>query len=596
MVYSVLFIDDDPEICSIAKAFLEKTGSFKVTTSDSVKNSQQLLKKTHFDAIISDYAMPGSDGLAFLRSVRCKGNRIPFVILTGKGKEQIIIDALNSGADLYFEKSDTLKDLFHQISEKLVPLIKSKQAEVIFHEIFTQSPIAIEIYNSEGKLLQVNNACLDLFGIESQTEIFLFDLFQDPNIPKEVLKRLKNGEKIEYTRSFDFDLVKKKKLYNTSKTGEMYIKVQITPLDHSDINITGGYLVQIQDLTEQTISECALKTSEEKYRSIFSNNHSVMLIIDPNNGQIMDANPAACEYYGYTREELIQLKVTSINCLSEEDIFNEMDKARKEERNFFYFRHRLASGEIREVEVHSGPIKIENKQLLYSIIHDITDKKRVEEALVTANKKLNMLSSITRHDILNVLTALTGYLEFAGTETSIEDARIFIQKAQVAARSIRHHIEFTRDYQDLGSKEPLWHDIRAIVKSSAALINTKQVKIEYDTESRLLVLADPLLLKVIYNLMENAIRHGQTVTRISSYWEKKSDGYVDWIIEDDGIGIPLSLKKSIFSREVGKNTGLGLFLAREILAITGITIQEVGGEGEGARFLMKIPDGKYRIE
>jgi signal transduction histidine kinase len=99
-------------------------------------------------------------------------------------------------------------------------------------------------------------------------------------------------------------------------------------------------------------------------------------------------------------------------------------------------------------------------------------------------------------------------------------------------------------------------------------------------------LADPLLLKVIYNLMENAIRHGQTVTRISSYWEKKSDGCVDWIIEDDGIGIPLSLKKSIFSREVGKNTGLGLFLAREILAITGITIQEVGGEGEGARFLM----------
>jgi signal transduction histidine kinase len=207
-----------------------------------------------------------------------------------------------------------------------------------------------------------------------------------------------------------------------------------------------------------------------------------------------------------------------------------------------------------------------------------------------------MLSSITRHDILNVLTALTGYLEFAATETSIEETRHFIQKAQVAARSIRHHIEFTRDYQDLGSKEPIWHDIASIVKNSAALINAKEVAIIYDPDPRLFVLADPLLLKVIYNLMENAIRHGGRVRKITSAWKKDSAGNVRWCIEDDGIGIPASMKKQIFAREVGKNTGLGLFLAREILAITGICIEENGVEGKGARFMMTIPEGKYRIE
>lgn len=596
MIYSLLFIDDDLEICSVAKTFLEKTGSFKVTTADSVRKSQAFLEKNHYDAIISDFDMPETDGLSFLRSIRSKGNKIPFAVLTGKGKEQNIIDSLNSGADLYFIKNEEPKQLFYQISEKLIPLIKSKQAEVVFHEMFSQSPIAIELFNSEGKLLSVNEACLELFGLKNQDEIAMFDLFQDPNIPKDILKNLNKKEKIEYTIPFDFDLVKKLNLYTTSKTGQIYINMQISPLFLSFPNITGGYLVQIQDLTDQKNHEYALKASEERYKSIFSNSHSVMLILSPATGQILDANPAACAYYGYTHEELVKMNITSINTSERDEIFREMDQARNEKQNSFYFKHRLASGEIREVESHSGPIVVNNEQVLYSIIYDITDKKRAEEALVTANKKLNMLSSITRHDILNVLTALTGYLEFAGTETSMEEARVFIKKAQSATRSIRHHIEFTRDYQDLGSKELVWHDIRAILKNSAALMNAKSVKIQFDKKTRLVILADPLLLKVIYNLMENAIRHGGEVTQISSYWNKNPDGSVSWVVEDDGVGIPLSQKNKIFARGTGKNTGLGLFLAREILAITGITIEETGTEGEGARFMMKIPEGKYRIE
>ena len=149
----------------IAETFLENTGPVKVTTSESVKKSKRLLKKYHYDAIISDFDMPVTDGLTFLRSLRSKGNKIPFVILTGKGNDQVIIDALNSGADLYFVKTDSPKDLFYQLSEKLIPLIRSKQAEIIFHEIFTQSPIAIELFNSDGKLLPVNKGCLVPVGL-----------------------------------------------------------------------------------------------------------------------------------------------------------------------------------------------------------------------------------------------------------------------------------------------------------------------------------------------------------------------------------------------------------------------------------------------
>ena len=319
------------------------------------------------------------------------------------------------------------------------------------------------------------------------------------------------------------------------------------------------------------------------------------MIIDPETAGIIDANPAAAVYYGYSRQELAQMYITEINCLTRDELFNEMERAKAEERNVFVLRHRLASGEIRDVEVHSGPIVIQGRKLLYSIIHDITEKKQIEDALHTANKKLNLLSDLTRHDILNVLTALTGYLEFAGTETSIQDTRLFVEKAQEAAHSIRKHIEFTRDYQDLGTKEPKWQNVREIIKNSAALVGSGAVSIDDTTPERFRILADPLLVKVIYNLIENAIRHGEQVTQISFSLSADETNECTLVIEDDGIGIPSSMKEKIFRKEFGKNTGFGLFLAREILSLTGISIRETGTEGKGARFEIMIPSGVYSL-
>ena len=476
MIYTLLFVDDDKVICSIAKTYLEKKGSLSVQTARSAEEANNLMVHNFYDAIISDYDMPGTDGIIFLKQIRSEKKNLPFVILTGKGQEKIIIEALNNGADLYFEKSETPGTLFSNIYEKLIPLIKSRQAELLLEKIFTQSPIAIEIFNADGKLIETNQACLDLFGITDSNEINFFDLFQDPNIPPESLINLKAGNSVEYDASFDFEIVKRMNLYNTTKSGKIFTQVQMTPLVHYHSTTTLGYLVMVQDLTDQRQSESKLKNSEERYRSLFFNNHSVMLIIDPITGDIIEANQAACEYYGYSYEDLTNKKMWDINNLGEKGVCYEMERASSGINHYFQFQHRLSSGELREVEVHSGPIKFDNSKYIYSIIHDITDKKEAEKALHIANKKLNMLSSITRHDILNILTALTGYLEFAVTETSIEETRRFIEKSRIATRSIRHHINFTRDYQDLGTKEPVWYDISSILNSSASLLDLGNVK------------------------------------------------------------------------------------------------------------------------
>ncbi len=140
-------------------------------------------------------------------------------------------------------------------------------------------------------------------------------------------------------------------------------------------------LGSIGDITERKTSELRLKESEERYRSLFHNTHAVMLLVDPETASIVDANPAACAYYGYTHEELTARKITGINTMNPQEVFAEMELARTRGKNSFLFRHRLASGEIRDVEVFSGPITVAGRTLLYSIVHDITDRRIAEEAL-----------------------------------------------------------------------------------------------------------------------------------------------------------------------------------------------------------------------
>ena len=163
-----------------------------------------------------------------------------------------------------------------------------------------------------------------------------------------------------------------------------------------------GAVVTFKDITERKEVEEALQESEQRYRSLFQNNHAVMLLIDPETGNVVDANPAACTFYGYLWKDLTALKITDINTLPPEQVFQEMQRAREESRRHFHFRHRLANGDLREVEVFSGPITLHGREFLYSIVHDITERKQAEEKLRASEERYRNLYESARDIICTI--------------------------------------------------------------------------------------------------------------------------------------------------------------------------------------------------
>ena len=174
--------------------------------------------------------------------------------------------------------------------------------------------------------------------------------------------------------------------------------IHLDPVKDSDGNVT-QIAVHASDITERLEAEKRLHESEERYRSLFENTHTIMLLIDPLSLEIIDANPAAQRFYGYSHEEMTRLKITDININPQSKTAVDAKRAADGKMNHFIFPHRLKSGEIREVEVFSNPVMIGEKAVLFLVIHDITEKKILEQQISDA---LELNSKIIDESLIGI--------------------------------------------------------------------------------------------------------------------------------------------------------------------------------------------------
>ncbi|HUT38398.1 MAG TPA: PAS domain-containing sensor histidine kinase [Methanoregula sp.] len=364
--------------------------------------------------------------------------------------------------------------------------------------------------------------------------------------------------------------------------------------------------------TEQKKDHDALQGYEEKYCILTEMMPLGVFRVGPGpEYTVLSANRMLAQMLGYdSADSVIGISARDImyNTAHWQQI--ESDLVSKGAINGYELQLRQKEGTEIFVAVSARSAPAPDLQIAWieGVVEDITERKMLEmemnyhtaelsryaSSLTQANKKLNLLSSITRHDILNQLTALVGYLELMGEESDDPKIQKYIDVEKKIADTIRKQIQFTRDYQDIGVQSPQWYNVKKTIEKVTAPLPLSNGTLRISIEN-LIIYADPLLEKVFYNLVENALRHGKDVSRIT-FFSVLSGDTITIVCEDNGEGIPKEYKEAIFNRQHFKNTGFGLFLSREILGITGLSIRETGEPGKGGRFEITGPPGYFRIE
>jgi len=350
-----------------------------------------------------------------------------------------------------------------------------------------------------------------------------------------------------------------------------------------------------QDITDIRRAEATVRETEGRFRSLVETSPGVIWEVDMQ-GRFQYISPIVKTLLGYEPEELIgesitvlvieRLQPTVMKIL--ENFVSSPDMPLQP----FEIIARHRDGHDLVMEIRPSRVADPHGMLIgfRGVAYDTTERKKAEEALKRANRQLTLMSSITRHDLLNKITVILGNLKLAERECTDTGQEEYLKKIRYATSAIKAQIEFTRIYQNLGTNEPQWLNLDSMMPRSH-VPDTMSLHAEV---RGIQIHADPMLERVFFNLLDNAIRHGESVTeiRVSSH-QAGSDLVVVW--EDNGIGIAPEDKDQIFDRGFGKNTGLGLFLVREILSLTGITIRETGEPLKGARFEIVVPQGAYEF-
>ncbi|MBN1166101.1 MAG: response regulator [Methanospirillaceae archaeon] len=514
----VVHVDDDPFIGGLTKIYLERSGQITVYSCLEADQAFDYLTQNPVDVFISDYEMPGLNGIEFLKKLREQNCDLPFILFTGRGREDVVVDAYSNGATSYIQKGGEPKSQYAELLHKVIYThrqYKSQQKVSHLSRIFRSlRVISHTLHEDEDIDSKLNRVCHQIISETGYRDVRLLLFKPDGGI------------------------------------GQMYHAGSTGTVDSS--------LSQIQ---EKALTSCMEKA-----------------LLTPN-GPIICSSGSNCvscpllpDHFGF--------KTLTMRLFYGGKTYGLISVSLDQE----YAR-----------DPDEQALLVELSREIASAIYQSFQKEEhsAMETLIQANTKLDILNSLTRHDIKNELTITIFHMEnLLELSEEIGVIREDISRLHDSLNNIQEHLMFSDVYQKIGMKKAKWLSLSSILENIRLTHNFGSVSIIHSTGT-LEVYTDPMFGKIIVNLVENALMHGCRVTTLQvGFIEQVDSGIL--FIEDDGMGIPDEKKSRIFERGVGKNTGLGLYYTREILGLTGMSITETGTYGTGARFEIRIPRSCYR--
>ena len=426
---SVLYVDDDKSLLDICRIFLEKKGNISVDTALSVDAGLKLIEQADYDAIISDYEMPVMNGIDFLKTLRSQGDHTPFIIFTGRSRENIVIEAINSGADFYIQKGGDIKSQFAELIHKITLGVERRRGEKalehsnsLLKATLESTADGIMVVDTKGTITTFNHKFLQMWGLpENPGTIMTRESFL-------CYVREKVCDYAAFEKPFDkishnpecgsYDII----ICHNGQTFRRFSQVQkiddrIVGRVWSFRDITGQNKTETElravhaqlamaedDLKKKCLelerSKELLRESEEKYRGVFSAGAYPHLLVDRQSLDILDLNAAAAALYGYRHDEMLKLNLYHLSAETAQTT-DEISKLSPDVQVHF---HRKKNNTLFPLEISASQFNVDSRPVLIVAVRDISRKQQIEDALKLSNVKLNLLLGITRHDILNMLS------------------------------------------------------------------------------------------------------------------------------------------------------------------------------------------------
>ncbi len=501
------------------------------------------------------------------------------------------------GAMLFFSASEmkpdtdlmnTMEDIGKQVGLLVSKLEAESRLKVISQNLQSfvkHTPLIVISTDLEGRILSVNDSFEKAYGWTAEE---VTGRTIDVLIPKgekrdlnERMRTVAEGNSVRYEAR------------RVRKDGQMIdIAVMLSPV--TDKN---GNVVQITSISREI-------TEEKKARSIANINHAIienlneMVLVTELDGKgepvVVYANPAFLKASESTLEEisgkyLFELDRSLVDTDAVNDIYNAFKAGLPSRREIV---HTDAKGEKRFMETHFFPLRDEEGRVTNWVLlqRDVTSFVDQREKLRVSNEKLNLMETISRHDMMNHLQAIELYIHTMLNASEDSDVASRLEKINKITEQMKRQLNALKELKSSGN--PRWMNVHKTFLDSITGMDTRGIRIRVEGENADIV-ADPLVERVFYNFVDNSIRHGGSVRNITLLVIREGEG-LRIVYTDDGSGIQASEKDTIFttSRD-GRSHGLRL--ARDVLRITGIQIQETGEAGKGARFELSVPDGGFRI-